>query len=194
MCCASVAAATSVRFVRRYLPPCAAGGVQQHALRSGPRSVTGGAWQLAACCGSVHYRSDGACLCCPITPLYAARVGGPRTSTCRCLQTKPRILICTPSNAACDELLTRVMTDGFCDGSGAGVCGGFVGGHAAGGAAQLRRRSPSSGCRSSFQAVNHGPPPCLHLSQAAHTGPTSCVWAARWAAPSTPLCATAWWG
>lgn len=38
-------------------------------------------------------------------------------------QTKPRILICTPSNAACDELLTRVMTDGFCDGSGALGCG-----------------------------------------------------------------------
>ncbi|PSC75196.1 Helicase sen1 [Micractinium conductrix] len=33
-------------------------------------------------------------------------------------QTKPRILVCTPSNAACDELLTRVMTDGFADGSG----------------------------------------------------------------------------
>jgi hypothetical protein len=33
-------------------------------------------------------------------------------------QTKPRILVCTPSNAACDELLTRVMTDGFCDGAG----------------------------------------------------------------------------
>jgi hypothetical protein len=34
-------------------------------------------------------------------------------------QTKPRILVCTPSNAACDELLTRVMSEGFCDGSGA---------------------------------------------------------------------------
>ncbi|EFN53619.1 expressed protein [Chlorella variabilis] len=33
-------------------------------------------------------------------------------------QTKPRILVCTPSNAACDELLTRVMTEGFADGSG----------------------------------------------------------------------------
>ncbi|KAL4419979.1 hypothetical protein ABPG75_007077 [Micractinium tetrahymenae] len=33
-------------------------------------------------------------------------------------QTKPRILVCTPSNAACDELLTRVMTDGFADGNG----------------------------------------------------------------------------
>ena len=33
-------------------------------------------------------------------------------------QTKPRILVCTPSNAACDELLTRVMSEGFCDGSG----------------------------------------------------------------------------
>jgi senataxin len=32
--------------------------------------------------------------------------------------TKPRILICTPSNAACDELMARVMALGFCDGSG----------------------------------------------------------------------------
>ena len=34
------------------------------------------------------------------------------------LATKPRILICTPSNAACDELMSRVMRHGFCDGSG----------------------------------------------------------------------------
>jgi hypothetical protein len=32
--------------------------------------------------------------------------------------TKPRILICTPSNAACDELMARVMSLGFCDGGG----------------------------------------------------------------------------
>jgi len=32
--------------------------------------------------------------------------------------TKPRILICTPSNAACDELMARVMALGFCDGGG----------------------------------------------------------------------------
>ena len=31
---------------------------------------------------------------------------------------KPRILVCTPSNAACDELMARVMTHGFCDGRG----------------------------------------------------------------------------
>lgn len=31
---------------------------------------------------------------------------------------KPRILVCTPSNAACDELMARVMKDGFCDGNG----------------------------------------------------------------------------
>ena len=31
---------------------------------------------------------------------------------------KPRILICTPSNAACDELMARVMEKGFCDGNG----------------------------------------------------------------------------
>jgi senataxin len=31
---------------------------------------------------------------------------------------KPRILVCTPSNAACDELMWRVMLHGFCDGSG----------------------------------------------------------------------------
>ena len=28
---------------------------------------------------------------------------------------KPRILICAPSNAAADELLQRIMTDGFHD-------------------------------------------------------------------------------
>jgi len=31
---------------------------------------------------------------------------------------KPRILVCTPSNAACDELMARVMEKGFCDGNG----------------------------------------------------------------------------
>ena len=31
---------------------------------------------------------------------------------------KPRILVCTPSNAACDELMSRVMERGFCDGNG----------------------------------------------------------------------------
>ena len=31
---------------------------------------------------------------------------------------KPRILVCTPSNAACDELMARVMKTGFCDGNG----------------------------------------------------------------------------
>ena len=31
---------------------------------------------------------------------------------------KPRILVCTPSNAACDELMARVMMYGFCDGRG----------------------------------------------------------------------------
>lgn len=31
---------------------------------------------------------------------------------------KPRILVCTPSNAACDELMWRVMLLGFCDGHG----------------------------------------------------------------------------
>lgn len=31
---------------------------------------------------------------------------------------KPRILVCTPSNAACDELMWRVMKLGFCDGNG----------------------------------------------------------------------------
>ena len=31
---------------------------------------------------------------------------------------KPRILVCTPSNAACDELMARVMKFGFCDGRG----------------------------------------------------------------------------
>jgi len=31
---------------------------------------------------------------------------------------KPRILVCTPSNAACDELMWRVMLHGFCDGNG----------------------------------------------------------------------------
>jgi senataxin len=31
---------------------------------------------------------------------------------------KPRILVCTPSNAACDELLSRVMGVQFCDGNG----------------------------------------------------------------------------
>ena len=40
-------------------------------------------------------------------------------------RTRPRILVCTPSNAACDELLSRVMHEGFCDGDGEeGVCGG----------------------------------------------------------------------
>ncbi|RMZ52696.1 hypothetical protein APUTEX25_000815 [Auxenochlorella protothecoides] len=34
------------------------------------------------------------------------------------VKTRPRILVCTPSNAACDELLARVMAQGFCDGSG----------------------------------------------------------------------------
>ena len=33
----------------------------------------------------------------------------------------PRILVCTPSNAACDELMARVMSQGFCDGTGA-IC------------------------------------------------------------------------
>ena len=32
---------------------------------------------------------------------------------------RPRLLVATPSNAACDELLSRVMTDRFCDGNGA---------------------------------------------------------------------------
>ena len=32
--------------------------------------------------------------------------------------TKPRILVCTPSNAACDELMRRIMEDRFCDNSG----------------------------------------------------------------------------
>lgn len=36
------------------------------------------------------------------------------------VKTRPRILVCTPSNAACDELLARVMAQGFCDGSGEG--------------------------------------------------------------------------
>ena len=31
---------------------------------------------------------------------------------------KPRILVCAPSNAAADELLQRVMNDGFADGNG----------------------------------------------------------------------------
>ena len=31
---------------------------------------------------------------------------------------KPRILVCTPSNAACDELMARVMAHGFRDGRG----------------------------------------------------------------------------
>lgn len=31
---------------------------------------------------------------------------------------RPRILVCTPSNAACDELMSRVMSLGFCDGRG----------------------------------------------------------------------------
>lgn len=31
---------------------------------------------------------------------------------------RPRILVCTPSNAACDELLKRVMQQGFRDGEG----------------------------------------------------------------------------
>ena len=31
---------------------------------------------------------------------------------------KPRILICTPSNAACDELMSRIMSLGFFDGDG----------------------------------------------------------------------------
>ncbi|GLC50926.1 hypothetical protein PLESTB_000447300 [Pleodorina starrii] len=32
---------------------------------------------------------------------------------------KPRILVCAPSNAATDELLDRILTDGFCDFGGA---------------------------------------------------------------------------
>lgn len=28
---------------------------------------------------------------------------------------KPRILVCAPSNAATDELLDRILTEGFCD-------------------------------------------------------------------------------
>ena len=32
--------------------------------------------------------------------------------------TKPRILVCTPSNAACDELMLRIMSDRFSDGNG----------------------------------------------------------------------------
>ncbi|GAB4815851.1 hypothetical protein N2152v2_002897 [Parachlorella kessleri] len=32
--------------------------------------------------------------------------------------TKPRILVCTPSNAACDELMRRIMENRFCDNSG----------------------------------------------------------------------------
>lgn len=31
---------------------------------------------------------------------------------------RPRILVCAPSNAACDELMTRIMEKGFCDGNG----------------------------------------------------------------------------
>ena len=34
------------------------------------------------------------------------------------LARKPRLLVCAPSNAAADELLGRVMADGFCDGGG----------------------------------------------------------------------------
>jgi len=34
------------------------------------------------------------------------------------LAAKPRILVCAPSNAAADELLQRVMNDGFADGAG----------------------------------------------------------------------------
>lgn len=34
------------------------------------------------------------------------------------LARKPRILVCAPSNAAADELLQRVMDDGFADGGG----------------------------------------------------------------------------
>lgn len=34
------------------------------------------------------------------------------------LARKPRILVCAPSNAAADELLQRVMNDGFADGNG----------------------------------------------------------------------------
>lgn len=36
--------------------------------------------------------------------------------------TKPRILVCTPSNAACDELMLRIMSDRFCDGNGKAGC------------------------------------------------------------------------
>ena len=34
------------------------------------------------------------------------------------MASKPRILICAPSNAAADELLQRVMDDRFADGDG----------------------------------------------------------------------------
>lgn len=36
----------------------------------------------------------------------------------RSLPQKPRLLVCTPSNAACDELLSRIMSDGFRDREG----------------------------------------------------------------------------
>ena len=135
------------------------------------------------------------------------------TDCCRPLltlspQTKPRILICTPSNAACDELLTRVMTDGFCDGSGALARGAgalrcwlqlaVVADLCAAGCCRCLHtaalllacsfgHTPAASSASSASFHLH------HSSQAAHTGPMWCVWAARWAAPSTPLCATGWW-
>lgn len=52
--------------------------------------------------------------------IFDSRVNPRRLSTSFdiVLATKPRILVCAPSNAACDELLLRVMTSGFCDGNG----------------------------------------------------------------------------
>lgn len=46
------------------------------------------------------------------------RGGAKERSGVAAVLSKPRILICTPSNAACDELMSRVMTYGFCDAEG----------------------------------------------------------------------------